>query len=77
MNRPTSAIAKIYRRVPVGGVCLFLVVLGLFAWESKTFAAPPKDDLVDPSLRKELLGYLEEINHYILGLDLGSDSLKR
>lgn len=55
---------------------VFAAALGFAALDSKAFAEPAKDDLVDPAMRKELLTYLEDIDQYILSLDLGSDSLK-
>jgi hypothetical protein len=75
--KPFASVSAKFRKQ--GIFCCTAIVLltaALCAVESRTFAAGAKDDLVDPVMRKELLTYLEDIDQYILSLDLGSDSLK-
>jgi hypothetical protein len=76
MKRTTDVIMKCFKLGFLFHAALIAIAVGYGALDSKAFAEPAKDDLVDSAMRKELLGYLEDINQYILGLDLGSDSLK-
>ena len=76
MKQSTSGIAKFFKHSFLLCAAIFMIALMFGGFESKAFADQAKNDLVDPAMRKELLNYLEDINRYILNLDLGSDSLK-
>ncbi|MCC6126489.1 MAG: hypothetical protein IT426_16135 [Pirellulales bacterium] len=76
MTTTAGCVVKSLKHVYFIFAVVFAAALGFAALDSKAFAEPAKDDLVDPAMRKELLTYLEDIDQYILSLDLGSDSLK-
>jgi hypothetical protein len=76
MTMTTNNISTIFQRVLLRCAAILVLAAGLAALESKSSAAPPKDDLVDPAMQKQLRSYLDDIAQYILKIDVGSDSLK-
>jgi hypothetical protein len=75
---PVFCATRSVVRVLLIGVCVACILRGAAAGAEPAASTPPvaKDDLIDAQLRQKLEAYLEDIDKWIMGLDVGSGTLK-